>query len=51
VSFQQRKRMLINFDVMTYLQDIVLMNKGLEITELHSFCSISSFNINKKQFM
>jgi hypothetical protein len=42
--------MLINFDVIKYLQDVVLMNEGLEITQLHSFCSISSFKKKKRQF-
>ncbi len=27
------------------------MNEGLEITQLHSFCSISSLKINKRQIM
>jgi hypothetical protein len=51
VSFQQKNRMVINFDVIKYFQDVVLMNEGLEITQLHSFCLMSSFKINKRQFM
>jgi len=51
VSFQQKNRMVINFHVIKYLQDVVLINEGLEITQLHSFCSISSSKINKKQFV